>query len=125
MIEGRVDDFQAIVKLSIQAPGSEAQIVDATVDTGLDGFLTLAESVIDALKLPFAGYRRGMLADGSIVRLETYLAEVDWHGSARQMLASKTKSSNLLGMSLLLGSRLDIEVTGHGEVTIEQLPSVP
>ena len=62
-----------------------------------------------------------MLADGTTIRLEAYLASVDWHGQAREVLISQSAGIALVGMSLLDGSRLTLNVSDGGDVTIEKL----
>jgi predicted aspartyl protease len=59
--------------------GAKPQQIAAVIDTGYNGELTLPDALVDDLQLPFAGYRRGMLADGSIAVLPVYLATVKWH----------------------------------------------
>ena len=75
-----------------------------------------------ALQLPFAGHRRGTLADGSVTRLDVYMATVVWHGQPRDVLISQAAGMPLIGISLLEGSRLTIDVVDGGDVTIDELP---
>ena len=74
------------------------------------------------LQLPFAGYRRGTLADGSITRLRVYLGSVVWHGRRKDVLISQAAGIPLIGMSLLEGSRFKMDVVDGGSVAIEELP---
>lgn len=50
-----------------------------------------------------------------------YFAKVLWHGQEREVLALQADGGPLIGMSLLYGSRLVLEVINNGNVTIESL----
>jgi len=63
-----------------------------------------------------------MLADGSATRLDVYMASVVWHGQLRGVLVTETAGASLVGMSLLQGSRLTIEVVADGAVEIRKIP---
>lgn len=88
------------------------------IDTGFNGYLTLPSATVAALKLTFAGNRRGTLADGSVTILDVYLATVVWHGRKREVLISQTVGMPLVGMSLLEGSKLSMYVVDGATVTI-------
>ena len=50
-----------------------------------------------------------------------YLAKVLWHGQEQDVLALQADSGPLIGMSLLYGSRLVLEVMDNSNVTIDSL----
>ena len=91
------------------------------LDTGFNDCLTLPRSVIDELKLTYVDAAECELADGRVVSLESYLAEVDWQGSTRQVLALAADGDPLLGMSLLAGPRVTVEVIAEGTLKIEPI----
>lgn len=77
MIAGKVTaNRAAVIRLNVIGPTQSQQEVEAVLDTGFNGFLTLASSEVQALELPLAGSRRAILADGSIVALNVHLARV-------------------------------------------------
>lgn len=122
MIPGEVTaDREAIIRIEVAGPSEQSQRVEAVIDTGYNGHLTLPNRLIVALDLPFAGHRRGMLADGSDLLLDMYLATVIWHGEPREVLVSEARGAALVGMSLLRGSRLTVDVVEGGHVAIEEL----
>ncbi|MEO8498008.1 MAG: clan AA aspartic protease [Planctomycetota bacterium] len=121
MIRGTIRNREAVIELEVSGPGQTASKVEAVIDTGYNGYLTLPYDLVAALQLAFAGYRRGTLADGSVTRLNVYLASVMWHGQQKDVLISQTTGAPLIGMSLLEGSRLTMDVTDGGAVTIEAL----
>ncbi len=125
MIRGTVRNREALIELEVSDPGQPVAKLEAVIDTGYNGYLTLPYDLVTALQLPFAGHRRGTLADGSVTRLDVYLASVVWHGQQKDVLISQAAGTPLVGMSLLAGSRLTMDVSDGGEVTIKALPSRP
>ena len=122
MISGRVTRRgKASIELVVIGPEGDQQPVSVSIDTGFSGHLTLPWNAIGALQLPFLGTRRGLLADGSVVRLRTYRARVDWHGRYRPIVVFQAAGGMLLGMALLRGNRLIMEVIPDGNVTIEEV----
>jgi len=84
----------------------------AVIDTGFNGYLTLPKKEVAELQLPFAGQRRATLADGKTIVLDAYLATLQWHGRNKEVLISQAAGAPLVGMALLSGSRLTIDVRG-------------
>ena len=121
MIAGRVGGNRITITLALAEPLTPREI-EAVVDTGYNGYVTLPGSIVTACQLRFAGHRRGTVADGSVVLLDVYMARVVWHGQEREVLASEVEGEPLVGMSLLYGSRLTVEVIEGGSVAIEELP---
>ena len=68
MIQGEVNTaYEAVITLSVQGPEGQAREVDAVVDTGFTGFLTLPPALVTELGLPFETTGHATLADGSEV----------------------------------------------------------
>jgi clan AA aspartic protease len=125
MLTGRVTAEREAV-IQVQVFGSKGQIVpvEAAIDTGYDGFLTLPASLIRALDLPFAGTTRALLADGSEVGMELFLAAVLWEGKPCEALVFAAEGGVLLGMAMLAGSRMTLDIEEEGRVTIESLAKI-
>jgi predicted aspartyl protease len=67
MMHGIVDsNCEATLRLVVGSTNSERQVIDAVIDTGFTGFLTLPLSVITSLNLRLYGREEGTLGDGSI-----------------------------------------------------------
>lgn len=49
---------EATIRLTVIGPAQHRQAVDAVIDTGFNGFLTLPMPIVHALQLPFVGHRR-------------------------------------------------------------------
>lgn len=95
--------------------------IEAIVDTGFTGHLTLRPGIVERLALPVIGSAESILADGSIAIEDVCLARVVWHGTPHPVRALVADAAPLLGMSLLSGSELRISVVGGGDVRITEL----
>ncbi len=83
--------------------------VTAWIDTAFDGHLVFAAHLIDRLGLDSLVETEAILADGSKVALETFIAFADWFGQRIpvQVIANEGKFP-LLGTELLAGRELSI-----------------
>jgi clan AA aspartic protease len=113
---------RGLIRVRVLGTGRRAVEIDAVVDTGFDDALTLPQQIITTLRLPLAGPAQAMLADGSVVRLNYYRATVLWEGTQRKIMVLDADGGLLVGMSLLYGSRVTLDVVDGGPVTIEPLP---
>lgn len=122
MISGVVtSNREAVIRVLVRgARGQEAQ-VEGVIDTGFTGFLTLPARLIATLALPFAGTTRAVLADGSEVPMDVFEATVIWDDQERGVVALATEGAGLVGMALLSGYRLTLDVEDGGPVSIEAL----
>jgi clan AA aspartic protease len=122
MIRGRVDDLrEAVVELRVFGPAG-ALDVKAVIDTGFTSSLTLPTDTVKALGLQPAYLSSAIMADGTEHQFDMYPAEVDWGGSRRAILVSGIGYEVLLGMTLLDGHSLSVDVTPGGAVEIRPLP---
>lgn len=123
MISGKVSpDREATIDIDVSGPSQQPQRTEVVIDTGFNGYLTLPKKRIHDLRLPFVGNRRATLGDGNVVVLDVYLATVSWHGHEREVLALQSDGGPLIGMSLLAGSRVTLDVADGGAVRIDELP---
>ena len=122
MITGKiVDNQEAIIELEFTGI-NHTQKVEAIIDTGFTGELTLPGNLIDRLGLPRIGELPITLGDGNETDVGLYLGIVSWHGEERIVQVLRTDGKPLVGMSLLYGSRLTLDVVTDGSVTIESVP---
>jgi clan AA aspartic protease len=122
MIRGEITpDREPLIRLVVRGPGGREDQMEAVVDTGFNGYLTLAPARVAVLSLTPHGTRRAMLADGSSVYLNVYEAAVDWNGRTRDVLVLAADGGPLVGMSLLYGCLLTMEIVDGGPVIIEPL----
>ena len=120
MIEGVVNtDHEAVVTLAVHGPSGRTREIEAVVDTGYSGFLTVTPALVAELGLDYRGRSRATLADGSEVSFEVYDLTVLWDGRARHIRGDVADTAPLLGMSLLDAHRLCVDVEDGGRVVIE------
>jgi clan AA aspartic protease len=112
---------EGIVRLTVRGSGEAYAEVDAIVDSGFAGSLTLPIDVIESLGLVRQSGGGGVLADGTIRHFDLYAANVDWDGELRLILVSAIGDEALLGMRLLEGHELRIAITEDGIVEITRL----
>jgi hypothetical protein len=66
MIPGVVNgNLEATVRLVVRGSGGQEQEIEAVIDTGFNGFLTLSPALGRQLGLPHIGQSRVLLANGS------------------------------------------------------------
>jgi clan AA aspartic protease len=121
MTTGSMSDRRPIVPLLVRGPQGQEILVEALLDTGFDGFLTLPPAAITALGLPFLNFFRAGLADGNVVRLQVYSAVCTWDGVECPLEVLATGRDPLLGTSLLDGHEVVLQFVDGGLVTIERL----
>lgn len=122
MITGTISpNREATVNLTAFGPTGNSITFDAVIDTGFDDFVTLQPAQIVTLSLARRATIRAALADGTIVSLPVYSVEIVWHGVRRKVDAIETHNDALIGMSLLYGSRVTLDVIDGGTVMISPL----
>jgi len=77
---------------------------------------------VSELDLTFAGVNRVQLADGSEAALDSYAVTVLWDGEPRRVVSYVSDAAPLVGMSLLAGHRLCVDIEHEGRVVIEATP---
>jgi clan AA aspartic protease len=123
MIRGVVNArHEAVVRLRLRGPGAVEADVDVIVDSGVTSSLTLPMTIVTALGLARQSGGTGVLADGSVRLYNFYAAEVEWGGTWRAVLVSDVGNEPLLGMRLMAGHKLAIDVVPGGLVEILPLP---
>lgn len=116
---------EAVLRLRVRGPDGAETEVEAVIDTGYTGSLTLPAAVAAALGLERGSGGQAVLADGSSRRFDTFAAEVEWGGGWRGVVASALGDEALVGMRLLEGHQLRLEAVPGGAVEITPLPGTP
>lgn len=122
MITGLVTaQLEALIRVTVGGPRGRVAVVEAVVDTGYDGHLTLPPALIVKVGLPWQRRGRAELADGSESVFDVYAATVRWHRQLRRVAIDEVVTKPLVGMRRLPGSELSIVVRPGGRVTVERL----
>ena len=120
MIEGFVNTrLEAVVPLSLRGPQGPEREVDAVIDTGYSGFLTLPPSLVAELELPYVLSSRATLADDTEVGFNVYSVTALWDSRPRRIEADAVGSTPLVGMALLDNHDLSIQIREGGRVVIQ------
>lgn len=119
MIVGAVDAMgDAVVELTIAGADQYSARLPFVVDTGFSGDVTLPAELADALDLRFTGMGHTRLGDGSLSNFPIREASIRWDGVTRIVEVEVSETEPLLGMRLLDGHELRIDVLPGGTVTI-------
>jgi predicted aspartyl protease len=122
MIQGRVTADEAVVPITVHGPSGKTRIVETVLDTGCTEALTLLPEDIAILGLHFQGTEEVILANGNIDWLHGYHgAVVEWQDQHESVYVLEANGGALLGMGLLKGQRVTLDVYEDGPVTIEPL----
>jgi clan AA aspartic protease len=113
---------EAIIRLVVYGTTGQTSEIEAVIDTGFTGFLTLPSSLILALGLTWRGQAQALLGDGSLHQFDVYGATVIRDGQMRIVETDAADTMPLIGMGLLYGYDLHIQTVEGGTVTIAALP---
>ncbi len=123
MLTGYVTaDKEAVLPIELLDARGQILRVEAGIDTGFNGFLTLPRTAIQDLALVFVGPTRAALGDGNEVSMDLFLAAIRWEGAPRDVL--EAEGGTLVGMALLDGHRVVMDVEEDGVVSIESLAKI-
>jgi clan AA aspartic protease len=108
------------LSLSIRRFDGEVFTQDAIVDTGFNGWLSLPPDLIAELNLRWKRRGRAILGDGSECVFNVYEAVVVWDGVLLTIPVDEADSDPLVGMSLMEGYQLKIQVSEDGHVELRK-----
>jgi clan AA aspartic protease len=111
MITGSVNaEYEAIIRLRVQGHTGNEHEIDAIIDTGFNGFLTLSPALVPELGLTRLSRGRAVLANGREELFDIYGVTVLWDWQPRYVEADAVDTTPLVGMSLLEGCDLYIVI---------------
>lgn len=121
MIEGVVNTtYQAVVPLAVSGPAGRVRDIEAVIDTGYNGFLTLPPVLVSELGLPFVTIGQAILADGGEATFDIHRVTVLLDGESRSVDVYVSDAAPLAGMRLLDGYSVCLDVEHRGRVVIER-----
>ena len=112
---------EATLTVVVGNSNRQLQAIEAVIDTGFNGFLSLPPTIITTLDLPWSGSDFVTLGDGSETYFDLYTAVVIWDGRYCEIDVAESETEPLLGMALLYGYRLQVDNIEGGIVKIEAL----
>lgn len=125
MITGTVTNGQARIRLKVMGSQGQEQEIETLVDSGYSEYLTLAPALVAALGLRWRKVESAILADGNECSCDVYEAQVIWDDKTCLIAVAELGATPLVGMALLNGYELKMQIRPGGKVTIKQLPSSP
>ena|SRR2546423_185092 len=122
MIAGAVSAYrEPIIRLDARGPKG-MQSFEAVVDTGFSDYLTMSRQTIGDLGLRYLGPTKAELADGSEVIADLYRAEALWNGRYIAIDVVAAEGPPLVGMAMMYGYNLSVDVLDGGRVILDLLP---
>jgi clan AA aspartic protease len=115
-------DREAALSMIVRGPHGQEEHVEAIIDTGFNGFMVLPAPLVATLGLPYHTRTIATLADGTSVTLAIYHATIVWHEQDRSVYVLVAEGGPLIGMALLYGNRVMLDVVDCGPVTVAELP---
>jgi clan AA aspartic protease len=121
MMLGHVRDNFAYITLPLPTL-SGAVNIEFVIDTGFDGHLSLPPHIVRQLDAVYVLNRTVRNADGVESEKRMHRLQIEWSGKRRPVYVLELDNdSPLLGVELLAGHNVALEMTDGGEVTIEPL----
>ena len=121
--QGRVrlagSDFHATCVLHMWGGNNRVVRGEVVIDTGFSGEVALPQRTVDQLGLVQKGTTDIRVADGRSANVKVYPLQIEWQGEFRSVEAICTESFPLIGMALLQGSRMCMDVEDAGDVEIK------
>lgn len=111
-MNGHVDENRrALLNVSVQSKlNSDPCEFDAWIDTAFDGHFVFSTSLIEDLELETLVETDAILADGSKVTLQTFVAYIEWFGKQIPVqIVANDGQFPLLGTALLENRELHID----------------
>jgi clan AA aspartic protease len=93
VIRGSVQNLEARVWIRVVGPAAKEIEVDAVIDTGYTGTLSLPPTAVQSLDLQWMSTARGILADGAEAVFDRYRAQLDWNGSRMDVLVDEADTT--------------------------------
>jgi clan AA aspartic protease len=125
MIIGIVNaDFEPIIPLSICRSDGKIYTQEAIVDTGFNGWLSLPPDLITELNLKWKRRGRAILGDGTECVFDVYETVLVWDGNMLTIPIDEADSEPLVGMSLMEGYQLTVQVFEGGHVELSKVNAV-
>jgi len=113
--------FIAVVTVRVNGFYGKSVEHEAIIDTGFSGSVSLLPEDVATLGLAPKATVESTLADGFTKIVSTYTVVVEWDGIPMLADVIADDDEPLIGMELLAGCNLSVDVTDGGKVEITRL----
>ena len=110
-----------MVSIELRGEGESVKTVDALLDSGFTGAVSLPSVVVDDLGLEWSGEQSVTLGDGSDVSVDIYEGMVGFAGKWYRCAILATGDVPTVGMHLLRGARISFQAEPGGDISLERL----
>ena len=121
-MQGEVTAFrEAVMRVTLVTESGGEVDVEAVVDTGFTEYLLLPSEIINGCGFYYFDTMEFTLANGERIRPSVYVGAVKWFGRATKVNVVCAETKPLIGMRLLQGCRVSLDVVDGGPVTITKI----
>ncbi len=113
-------DREAVIRLQVTGSSGQVLNIEAILDTGFTGYLTLPSAIIASLGLPWLSQGQATMANGCLETFDIYAGEVMWDGTALRIATEEADTQPLVGMSLIYGYSLAMDAVDGGSIVLER-----
>ncbi len=118
--------YETAVPLRVRGPAGRVRELEGVIDTGYSGFLTLPPTLVGELGLPFGTIGQATLADGREATFGVHSVTVLLDGQSKDVDVCVSETAPLVGMRLLDGYSVCVDVENGGRVVLERkIPEYP
>ncbi len=122
MISGIVNaEREAVLQVILHDFVGKEQKIEAVVDTGYTGWLTLPPEIVSKLGLAWRERGGATLADGSQALFNVYNATVVWDSNLVIIPVDEIDAEPLIGMSLMYGFELILPILDGATFTLHSI----
>jgi clan AA aspartic protease len=120
MITGVVRSMEPLIRLTVKGARGRQLKIDALLDIGYTGLLTLPPDLIAELGLRWDSLGGATLADGSRCIFPVYEAKIVWDRRTIELVVDAVDGRPLVGMALMNGYELAAQLWEGGKVALRK-----
>jgi predicted aspartyl protease len=121
MIRGYVNErFEPILPLTVIGSNGQQHALEAIIDTGFTGALTLDSATIATLALKWIGIGRAQLADGSTASFDVFSGVIEWDDK-RLVVEIEEAREPLMGLRLVRQHDVTMSLISGGLITVKPI----
>ncbi len=118
-ISGDIASLSPRVPIVVAGSNGTKKSFNALLDTGFDGVVSISREESEELGIRRLGEHRSVLADGTVRIAPIFAGRVLFVGEWRDVPITTSGDVALIGMQLIYGSRLTLDVFLDGDVDSE------